>query len=1068
MAVRILMGTTHRDREMLLWDVLAPAGDSREVDALFLVPTRRRAISLTKALQRRFEGRCWLPLVLTFEELFDRYAFEGEDLEAYVSEEARLRLIEALWLRLSRERHLSRGFVRAMAEGMAWIHREQAGREVPLEELVTTFQLDSPLIARFVDLASQYRTLLQAHHLFDKHLRAETLIETWQREGFTDPCRFLVLDEFSAWDPLERSALKALFPSFKEIVVTLAIPDEGADALESHRAFEGIREMLVFLEPYLPQRIVAKPSERRSTSAEVAQRLFQRQTKPLESREPTFRLLRCANRREEVRTVARLIRERLRFTSPSWDRFVVVVPTWRPYQSLIEETFREYGLPTTFGRGVPLSEIPALRRIAKALSALGESPEGWTPEVLRDVFGETSLPEGPSLRERMEQLLRRPAEEPTLPFDVNRLVTWTQQAGISDSFHAESWFDRVVLAWEGVGERESSEENGKWRCQLAHDLVVVEDAIASFRRLLKATTPEAFGEGFRRLCVEYGLVRQTFPVSPEAPEYREYSGWNAFEDLLFEFEESFRILSSVTGNPFRGETFAEALAQAIADDIHQCFPPQNENGIRIFSPEQAIGDSYEHLFIVGMVEGEFPRKFSFVFDVPTWDALSLERFRFRELLRNAENVVLTYPVLELGHSMVRSPFLEDALDAYGNANVDEIAPLTDEERGSFFSAREVLVEMGQRQNAAGSEKLGLIGSNVPVLLRMEAYRLRLDGWSPYDGYLSETPAIRAALQTDATRHYTVSELEIYARCPIRYFFAFRLRLRVEDPFREDVAPNIRGQVVHEILEHFYRDLSVELDRTRLNRRMLLVSEQVLRRYDTFYPNLYWEEERYALLRGLKEAEPGVLMAFLDMECSSLYPVKGAFRRSFYSELEASLTLPRRDGSGSFKVVGRVDRVDLEPQTGKYVVFDYKTGLTPPLRHTKEGYAFQLPFYLLALRGWKECREGVASAFYSVKSPNEVGFSDVLYVEEEASEQNRNRSGRLSRDAFDAFLQKTLERLVELEEHIRRGRFHWTLASEEIAGCRFCPYREACRMNPSRRDRFHTSQPHYLVGSESVP
>lgn len=1063
MGVRILMGATRRDREALLLDALTSGGDPfcRGVDALFLVPTRRRAASLTEALQRRFEGRCWLPPVLTFEELFDRYAFEEGEVEAYVSEEARFRLIEGLWLRLSQGCRLSRGFVRAMAEGVAWVYVEQAEREIPLEELGEALQLDPPLMPRGIEVASRYRAFLQARRLLDKHLQAEVLVETWQRQGFPEPCRFLVLDEFSAWSPLERSTLKALFPSFEETLVTLAIPDEGADALESHRAFEGIREMLAFLEPCCPQRIVAKPSGGRSRPAEVAQRLFQRQTKPLEPGEPTFRLLRCANRREEVRTVARLIRERLRFDSAAWRRFVVVVPTWRPYQGLIEETFREYGLPTTFGRGVPLSEIPVFRRIAKALSALSEFPEGWTPGVVRDVFEGASLPEGPSLRKRTEQLLGRPLEEPTLPFDAHRLATWAQQAGVVEPFHPERWFHRVVLAWEGVGERGSSLESEKPRCQLAHDIAVVEDAIGSFRRLLTAT-PEEFGETFRRLCVAYGIVRQTVPPpSPEAPEYREYSGWNAFEELLAEVEESFRILSLLTGNPPRGAAFAEALAQALADEARQCFPPQSEDGIRILSPEQALGESYDDLFIVGMVEGEFPRRSSFAFDVPSGDPLPLERFRFRELLRNAENVVLTYPVLELGREVVRSPFLEDVLEVYGTPNADEIAPLTEEERFPLLSVREVLLAMGQRQNPAGSEVLR--SSNVPVLLRMETLRSRLDEWSPYDGYLSETPAVRAALEADGIPLYTVSELETYARCPIRYFFAVRLRLHVGDPLREDVAPNVRGQVVHEILAHFYRDRNVDLDRETLNRRMLLAAEEVLRRYDAIYPNLYWEEERNALLRGLNEAERGALAAFLDVECSALYPVKGEFTRSFYSELEVSLTLPRRDGSGSFEVVGRTDRVDLDRKTGKYVVFDYKTGSAPSLKHTKEGYAFQLPFYLLALRGRGGCREGVASAFYYVKGPAEVGFPDVLYVEEEATEENRNRSGRLPRDAFDAFLQQTLERFVEIEEHIRRGRFHWTLAAEEVAGCRFCPYREVCRMNPSRRDRFQTTQPHYAAG-----
>jgi RecB family exonuclease len=1019
---------------------------------------------------------------------------------------------------------MPRGLVRAITDAVKWITAELVERDASVADLSALIQPESEATAaNLAEIVTSYRGLLKRHALADAYVRVGGLIETWKRHGFSEPYAYLVLSEFASLNAVERAAFDALLPSFEQTIVTLAIPDVGEEAIESHRAFVGIRLMTEFFERYSPETIVANASNERSVPSEVARRLFQRHVSSLpvpNAGDCAFRVLRCANRREEVRTVARLIRQRVGRSSLSADftRFTVVVPMWEPYQGLIEETFREYGLPTTVSRGIPLSEIPALRRIAKALGAMTPHSEGWTLETLLDVFESASfgVPEQASLEDRISRLLRRPVDLSgrRLEFDARRFDASFREAGITGPFDADGWFDRVALYQAHVAGYDESapvtftddERRKQFESRIvefAFDIAVLEHAVNAFGRVFTMSSPEPCADELSRLCTAFGIIRQAQPPkSPDAPEYREYSGWHAFKDAMNEMLETFQLITDVTGRGFDGTAFAEALAQAISDSDLQCFPPQCENGVRVIQTTQAVGESYEHLFIVGLVEGEFPRmRAANVYIAPdesrsrnpsviALDPLPSERFRFREMLMNADSVTITYPTLETSKSLIRSPFVDDVLDVYGESESDEIAPQTDEERMPILSVREALVAMGQLTNADGSETLELPCANVAALIRTETLRSRLDAWSPYDGYLSPTPEIRAVLEAYSAKPYTVSELEAYARCPIRHFFGYLLGLRADDVFREDVSPNVRGQIVHEVLERFYRNLSANLgddgiDRRVANRRMLAIAKETLRRYDALYPNLYWEEERHLLLRGLdnQDDEPGLLAAFLNVEFSpTVYSVTGQFTRSLYSELRIgkepeplggtsaspSLTRRRRDGSGELAIEGRIDRVDVELKTGRYVVFDYKTGAIPSLTWTKNGYLFQLPIYLLALRGYDGvCGDGVASAFYNMRRPSDVGVKDALYVAEEASEANRNRTGRLSRDAFDAFLARTEERLSEIDDAIRNGRFHWTLADETIAGCRFCPYRDICRMNPSRRYAFVPTQPHYDPGVHEV-
>ena len=380
--------------------------------------------------------------------------------------------------------------------------------------------------------------------------------------------------------------------------------------------------------------------------------------------------------------------------------------------------------------------------------------------------------------------------------------------------------------------------------------------------------------------------------------------------------------------------------------------------------------SFETLFILGLVEGEAPapsrvNRFTEEISAPLPD-----RFFFQQMLLNADSAVLTYPRRERGKRMEPSPFIDDALALFEEAE-DEIDPLQEHERSTLLCARDALTAMGKQANAEGHENLRLPHSNAPRLIEQERLRQSRERWSVHDGHVTQSETALTRLREMALQPYSSGRLETYASCPIRYFFGVVMGLPEPDRDDSDVAPNIYGQLIHTILERFFRSWPGRVenmdDEARLRLQTLLHRHALdcVRPYDARFRNLYWQERRRGLLSGLMDdTEPkGVLRRFIDAELDGSHFAFGAhFDRGHTLEagfgetpwLSKEPVFPyveiEREGMEPMRIRGVIDRIDKHPETGEFTVYDYKTGRLPKARMTLEGLRFQLPLYMTATAG----------------------------------------------------------------------------------------------------------------------
>ncbi len=395
------------------------------------------------------------------------------------------------------------------------------------------------------------------------------------------------------------------------------------------------------------------------------------------------------------------------------------------------------------------------------------------------------------------------------------------------------------------------------------------------------------------------------------------------------------------------------------------------------------------------------------------------------------------------------------------------------------------------------------------LLGLKAQDLRVDAESGvFEGVLASQWA-KQVLNNRYTRHvYSVSEFDLYVRCPLKFFFQRILRLEPLPVFMHGISASDIGTLLHTIVYRFYTDSSNghrdaktgEVDREFLQRkaekdqwireaysRMTHIAREEMNTYDL--SGAFGESFTHSLLAGLASADDnpvlpeqqGLLAKFIEQDANDTDKVLPHYLEAHFGmpdfaaylqqlsenpgisgyELSAvPYTLRGKDRDGNphtIKIRGEIDRIDLAPQTngehsGHYnvVIYDYKTGSVPPVQKIKAGQFFQLPLYLLAAQELLgETCEVIGGGYYQLKSVQAIGKKGLLGSKAHAQQSYFKGTVRTLFDTYEEFislLHEYANRAIRVTRNIQQGRFHPTMLGAQDAGCRYCEYQQICRVD----------------------
>ncbi len=544
------------------------------------------------------------------------------------------------------------------------------------------------------------------------------------------------------------------------------------------------------------------------------------------------------------------------------------------------------------------------------------------------------------------------------------------------------------------------------------------------------------------------LLEENFYVSPDDPGR---AAWDAVLEAV-ESLKTFRLLGTEASWEEFLETFEEKLRRAALPG------PLPNGGVRVLDAMDARGESFRHLFLIGLEEGLFPRQVredpllsdqlrrtlqdpAGYWIRPKLDGYDEERLLFCLLAGSASEGLhcVHSRSNEEGRPRVPSLYLRELCRAAGidfQASVRSVPrqPLAKlrAEAPENLSPKEISLLMFRGGEDPG-DYLAALGRQGELargcLDRLSGLNARGEAGA-FDGLVGRPSDYLTRMKI---RGLSPTAVDTYARCPFRFFAGRLLNLEeAEEPTeRGELSPWVRGQLYHGVLQRFHEEL-------RRNR--------------------YWErpDPKDAWRAALSGAEDEIFSERAG-KALGLYPVLWeSARRKMGRHLERFAAWDVREvresglvpflleselsaEAGGVSLRGRPDRVDLGRE-GALRVIDYKSTWpsSGPALHKKvlEMKAHQPPLYL-----------ELAGRLPGVPSPRALGaFFYILEGEGKAAVQ-----------AFTAAdwekMRKTyLDRLGELVRQIEAGRFF--IAPEEARGgaCEYCSFDAVCRKAhaPSRR------------------
>ena len=408
---------------------------------------------------------------------------------------------------------------------------------------------------------------------------------------------------------------------------------------------------------------------------------------------------------------------------------------------------------------------------------------------------------------------------------------------------------------------------------------------------------------------------------------------------------------------------------------------RNREGVRLLPFELAAGADTKVLFFGGILEGDFPsrpgidpilpEKVKKALGMPHLEYyLKRQKQYFNRLLNvSLHDPYFSCPSADGDKVFLPSPFLE-----WG----ESIKPLNLD----IFSEEEVL----EREGSISKETLN------PIYWSGELFRTK-----------SDNSALQKRMAMIARGSISVTDIDFYRKCPLRFYIEKVLGLEKEVPPKFEVESRLWGSLAHKTMEYLFREGDVEIE--MLEEKILEGLEKGLEHFPIGgFWSIVAKEIFLKIMPRMKEQEN-------DIRIEGFSPCM--VEKSIKAEI------------GGLKLRGKIDRVDKKVQSPKskvqknkedesVILLDYKTGGI-------DNDSLQLPLYAFM---WQET---------SSEKVEKVGYYSL--------KEGRVKWYPGKKTGMEEFISNAVSSAQELAGEIRKGKF----PSEpfKLTECRYCDHSPLC-------------------------
>lgn len=727
------------------------------------------------------------------------------------------------------------------------------------------------------------------------------------------------------------------------------------------------------------------------------------------------------SREEEVRRVIASIKTDVA-SGISLRDITVCVPGASVYRQIIDDHARRAGLPLEVKKHLPLAAWPAATA-AKALCDL--VCNDWKRDDLERFLSHSTVIayiRGVSDLLHVARYERIPGGEGPLGWRRRlEMIVESCQAQAETTAHE--------------GDRKNLERRGR----RAERALVAINSIALFAPSTATALIAAsvFAESLRIALDGMGLAT------------RQQETYEKLTDLL----ETYAGLMERHALPKR--TFAEhaeswwRLVSAAGSKVERALG----SGVAVLAPAELRCRPWQRVYVLGMVEGEFPRISEHVTDREIIPGV-LERM----YLQSMTDIV--YAVSAGGRLVLTRP-----------THIDQAATLPS-------SLHELI----------GREPLGSVPLTLDATVPLAIHRHDLRPPTSDVYRAPQVASIHDVQQADIQekiiaelhRPLSPSRLDVFTQCPYQFYAEKILRLGSVDVQDAKLTPMERGRMLHGVVAAFFASLqpsvpydaistanellslSVRLDPARIDEYWELLQRIAHQHMGTDeWMHAYANLDRHTLFGS--QDRPGLLLQWLHLEIAYQQATRH-YPTLLEIAIDDEIELPHQGAHLKVPISTRVDRIDVAESNGviTFIVNDYKASVSTGygLSDIRSGKLSQMPIYLEAATKWFK-QHGIEAipwaAFYrsfgkslhKTDDPlNRVALQDpAMVIDEEAPGIKPMYITGKVKEFTDRPLveqnQINLETISAIVTRLHDGTFPVRPATAEV--CKNCDAQELCRI-----------------------
>jgi ATP-dependent helicase/nuclease subunit B len=1069
---------------------------------LWISPTHRSAAEVRQTILRDELRACLRPAVMTFAQFAEQVLAASDRVVQPISDLGkrqilrRLIKVEAAAGRLQHFRSIAgtAGLADLVAEFISELKRQ----EIWPDEFEKACRARKQQKDR--ELAAIYRAYQQ--HLNDNGLydaegrfwTARELLRDGQRRPF-EHLRHVVVDGFTDFTRPQLEILQTLADRADTLQLSLPLESERGRPDLFAKPASTLAQVRARFTGMTIERLARGECPTWPALAHVERELFKNPRHVVRATSaPGIEVSEAGRALDEVYLVARRIKRLLVSGDPATGNkvspadVVVVARSPAALSEILREAFDELGIPCAFESGIPLSRVPL---VAALVAALRVHVEDWPFRGLLHLLGNNYL--RPDWTERRDLAALAATDRVIRSQQVARgrrtLLGALRRAAEAQAATASAAVERD-------------------RHEAQRTLAIVEQLAAAFDQLPRRATAGAWVRHLASLASDLGLTRDLSSHPREGKQSLDAEAWRKLLEALASVEKF------TTG---QGATAEELDAQGLLDVLNdiaateECQPMIDESGsVRVLSATSARALSIPYLFFVGLSERAFPppERADRLYSEGEYERLAeaglplvlraeasqREMLLFYEVINRARRRLhLSYPGLdEKGQQLLPSPYLGELEDVCGGHmdrfRVEDLRPIpydgiaaSAKEQRILAVAQAAGIEVSRSGNGSSSFAplepgrllAGLHGQpdtrpvfeNILAGLTANSSRSGNDAFGPYEGMLSAGARASLAVRFGPEVRFSASRLEMYQRCPFRFFLADVLRLEPMEELSVAIDPLSRGSELHEALARLHREVNQKLGRPAspaekeaapIFERALarLLDELQHRAKDRAQPfqAALAEIERRQLRDWLADytrqhAKYDALWESMEQPLVPAY-----FEVSFGDErlsddpLSTTEPLVLTDGTRRVLVRGRIDRVDVGHAAGRalFGVLDYKSGKARNYAASaiKSGEALQVFLYALAAEQLLAGEQRVPwnSGYWFVTDEGYPEKTSVQMYEVDAQQLKPSDQWQELRASDTALV-------LDMVEGMQAGKFPVFNDNDQCTS--FCDFRTVCRINQVR-------------------